>query len=550
MNVFLRSVAALGMLAAAVAGLTVVAPYVGLGRNEEFILYRYFALTRSDVFGVAAAGAVVFFGPLFAWWLRHNFSYFLTPILNRIPSSFLTRIPAFFFTIGRAFFAANYRVMGIFVAVVAVGFLLRAEFNLRNATYEAYLSDPQHYLTLYYSDSLHSGSVDKVLGRVSKNSLIGLFKENTDINMMYLDKGGRVLQSLYFHLNNVGLFSPRDYEVERRSGEFRVVVLGNEQTATTTSSEPWPDILIGLLSEDSEFRNLVGGREIKVFNYGWPDAGFAHYPYVLSRAMAFKPDLVLINIARHDFERVRKFGPKRKKVAGNTTLVSGKIDLADKVGSKRKIIIGVTCVSEPVALLNPTCRVGRPHTFFTDLEVFRNQRLTKRIAEVVVSEYARGAIWRTWKPFLLRKLQNESLDPLHIRESLQPSRPKERTLVPLSDEEMVEEAVELIDQVRNIHPNILITRNVWLSELREPKNAFTKTRMLMKRLPDLPIVIMSDRLRSESEKGDVESWYNVPYDDVKWSKKGHRVYARAVVGVLKDYIRTHPDVVGYGEREK
>ena len=527
MKVFLRGVLALGMLVAAVAGLTVVAPYVGLGRNEEFILYRFFTLTRSDVFSVAAAGVAVLFGPFFAWWLGRYL---------------LTRVSSFFAAYGRA--------LGIIGGILVVGFLSWEEFQLRKATYDAYLSDPLHYLTLYYTDSLHSGPMDKILGRVSKDSPIGLFKENTDVNTVYLDKDGRVLQSLSFHLNNVGLFSPRDYEVERQSGEFRVVVMGNEQTATTTSSEPWPDILIGYLSEDSEFRDLVGGREIKIFNYGWPDAGFAHYPYVLSRAMVFKPDLVLINIARHDFERVRKYGQKRKEMTRHTKLVSGKIDLSDRVGAKRKVILSVTCVSEPPSLLNPTCRVGRPHTFFTNLEVISEKRLTKRIAEIVVRDYAQGAIWHTWKPFLLRKLLNESLDPLHIRESLQPPRPKELTLVPLSDEEMVEEAVKLFDQVRNIHPNILITRNVWLSEFLEPKNSFTKTRMLMKRLPDQPVVMMVDRLRSESEDGNFESWYNAPYESSKWSKKGHHVYARAVAGVLKDYVRAHPDVVGYGEREK
>ena len=60
--------------------------------------------------------------------------------------------------------------------------------------------------------------------------------------------------------------------------------------------------------------------------------------------------------------------------------------------------------------------------------------------------------------------------------------------------------------------------------------------MLMKRTPDLDIRIMADYLPLDQGAKEIESWYYVPEDSVKWSDKGHHVYAGIMAKTVKEFV--------------
>ncbi|MGH6660159.1 MAG: hypothetical protein ACREB6_01345, partial [Rhodospirillales bacterium] len=272
-----------GVVAAAVA---VVAPFVGLGENQGFVLYQAFAVTRGQVFmaalwaaAVGAAGAAATYRD--GW---------IPGLISSRVGRWMDRARAL---VGDRYARLDRRrraLLWLAAAAASVALLAAAEGIARYRVYAAYVADPRHYVTIFYSENIHPSPVDSVRGIDHRDSPVGLFKADRTITLAYVGKGGEAIRKADFRLNNVGLFSRNDYRVERGKSEFRIVVLGNEQTAPTTAARPWPDVLNELLAGDDQFAALTGGRTPVVVNFGWPDAGFLHYPQVWEKARKFKPD--------------------------------------------------------------------------------------------------------------------------------------------------------------------------------------------------------------------------------------------------------------------
>ena len=547
-NGIVRTLLVVGTVALGVAGFAVIAPFIGFGRNEEFLLYRTYEIPRFQMFETSMRIFVVCMAALVVGHFAKTIGLATKSI----------GLAAYYYVVGRVLGVdkRTYRKAARWTAVAAllsiVASLLIGEFSARYIAYERYVSNPAIYTTLFQSENLGGGTVDSIRGINYPYSKIGLFKENRDVTLAYFGKGGRAIQSTTYRLNNVGLISQNDYAVARGPSEFRIVVLGGEQTAPTTAANPWPDKVQEILAADGEFQSLTGGRTPKVINFGWPDAGLLHYPQVWSRARKFNPDMVLINIASHDFARAPQSSPSNldndTKKNDTTPML---LDFSDRIGVSQKVIMWTECLSGPISLDNPTCKIGRPHTFFTDPSVFRDRERVGRLLDNLVSDYAGGAIWKSRQSILLRWLLGRSLDPEAIRRDHWPpgaKPPQPRPVLPVTDEEKLQGATKAIGTILSENRHILITRNVWFSEHFLKGDPFAMTRRLSKRIPEVRIVVMAERLPSGVDRKELETWYSVPHDDVKWSEKGHGIYAKAISKVVKEYIRDNPNVVGYAER--
>ena len=92
--------------------------------------------------------------------------------------------------------------------------------------------------------------------------------------------------------NNLGFFSNRNYYPNENN--FNIVVIGGEQTASSTVTVSWPDYL----------EDFINNKKVRVYNIGWPDAGPVEYiKYWKENFKILKPDLVLINFTYTDFYR-------------------------------------------------------------------------------------------------------------------------------------------------------------------------------------------------------------------------------------------------------
>ncbi|MGH6661075.1 MAG: hypothetical protein ACREB6_06025, partial [Rhodospirillales bacterium] len=226
------------------------------------------------------------------------------------------------------------------------------------------------------------------------------------------------------------------------------------------------------------------------------------------------------------------------------------IDFSGRISVASKAIMVADCLTGPVDLRNPACRIGRPHMIFADRAVFLDRATAARLLDAVVGDFAGGAILWSRQSILLRHLLGRSLDPEAIRRDHWPPGVKSSQptpAVPKTRDDQLAAAVGVIAALRRDAPHLLITRNVWYSEFFRDDDPFPMTRALKRRLKDVDVVLMAERM-PKAGPDEIRSWYNVPYDDVKWSDKGHRVYAAAIAGAVKDYVRAHPEVVGAGER--
>ena len=92
---------------------------------------------------------------------------------------------------------------------------------------------------------LTTSEVDHKFGRKPVMIPNGLFKMNTTLDFAAVAPDGNVNMHFSVRTNNFGLLSDKDYVVKRQpeKPEFRIVVLGDSFTGTTTATYQWVDTL-------------------------------------------------------------------------------------------------------------------------------------------------------------------------------------------------------------------------------------------------------------------------------------------------------------------
>ena len=202
--------------------------------------------------------------------------------------------------------------------------------------------------------TLNFGSLDELRDNGETDHPLGLFKANQSFTTTFYRprEGDKIGFQVTVRTNNLGYLSERSYQIERSGGEYRVVIIGDSYTGTTTMSSPWVDRVEDLLNADVSLREAIGGKAIRVFNLGWPGAGFAHFIEVLEKkAPQFDPDLVVVNYIEADFPRRRQGGGSRP----DNTIVSGIHPMAVDDTPEGRFYNLIICSEPPVSLGNPQC---------------------------------------------------------------------------------------------------------------------------------------------------------------------------------------------------
>jgi len=396
-----------------------------------------------------------------------------------------------------------------------------------------------------YTELITSNPIDEARGITAEDSKVGLFKENREIGFYWFGRNGRIRHSNVFRLNNFGLISQKTYELMRTPGEYRIVVLGDEMTAATTADVSWPDYLQDLLSSNSVLLKQLGKTRFSVLNFGWPDAGFAHFANVWrDKAKVFGPDLILVNIAAHNFCRYGTGGRLFFRGRVNSDWGHEYVTYTSPAGLQAWLAI--ICAGNGKDLKSRDCTTPRPFALYLPRDLAENPRELASVQEQIVRDYDSVGMTKIWRalPRLLRS-PNRNLDCL-LGRAIETD--ASTLLAPVANAELVAHARTHLRAILDDHPNVVFTYNpLWLQVL-DPSLGRPWVEALMATDPAIAVVDMRAHLPLDADRKEIESWYQVPYAAEKWSSKGHRVYAgaqaRLISGLLGRHLLSVPLISG------
>ena len=133
---------------------------------------------------------------------------------------------------------------------------------------------------------------------------VGYYKLNQAVETLIVQGKNQHLGAV--RINNLGFLSDKTYEFERDAAnpEFRIVVLGDSFTGTTTGTYQWVDTIEDLLNGNGALREAVGDKTFRTYNLGLPGGSVAHMTWALETiGTKFAPDLVVLNYIEADFYR-------------------------------------------------------------------------------------------------------------------------------------------------------------------------------------------------------------------------------------------------------
>jgi hypothetical protein len=353
---------------------------------------------------------------------------------------------------------------------------------------------------------------NELRGIRGNDSQVGLFRPNRDIYFWIFDSHGRPIHQAKFHLNNYGLESIYDDKVEKQSDEFRIVVLGQEQTAATTASVSWPDYLQQLI--DKTKFHIAGKNRVTVINFGHLDTGYPQYEYILKhRALAFKPDLILINTIFFDFDRTFPA----------VTPKPNYLYVAIKALDGEKVVSVFPCVGGVVSYDNPNCQPSKAIPMWLPYKVAHDPK-------ALLS--ARDQFIRIAYEISQKKMGQPPSIP---RPSKTPTPQEIQAQREQHDKELVDKAARHLESIISEGVPTVIIQNPFgpASLFGEPGDTYRLTRLIERYHPSLHYIDMRSYLPSASTETK-RSWF-VAISSEKWSDAGHRAYAEAVLRVLSVY---------------
>jgi hypothetical protein len=352
---------------------------------------------------------------------------------------------------------------------------------------------------------------------------------NREISFRLYGLNSQLLRSADTRLNNMGLFSHRDYSPERTSHEFRIVVIGGEQTASSVVNKSWPDIL------EEELNKRDATRRYAVFNIAWPDAGPEHYiKYWKETGKLFSPDLVIVNYVETDFFRGIDGSPATYQ---GQSLGLARIDYRigpnndDTAYTYSRYVHGRPSAS----FREPSVIPSRPYGFFASQGFIRDSAKVKRLQEQLVEDMIAGVIppfgGLTLELVTTTKLARASIATYRNFDSL-PSRPVDKA-------RMVSFGVTNFGWLAENIPNLVLTHNFNYGEI---KDKFEFTSAMQAANPNIRVLDMRTRIPPETSDEELRSWYMIPDMGEKWSDKGHQAYARMMSEVILEWQSKGPRI--------
>jgi hypothetical protein len=384
----------------------------------------------------------------------------------------------------------------------------------------------EQYLRTRYTSENRS---DIDINRMILYSNVIVRTPNSTLSFRFVGLDGTLLESADIKLNNKGFFSENDYsDAPKEKDEFRIVVLGGEQTASSVVSKSWPDMLQERLSERNK------DKKIRVFNLAWPDAGPFHYMrYWKEEGVKYDADLVIINMVESDFNTSRSIASPPLTSGGK--LVSGGRSLAYRVGQGADDVAEVSTPiiegTEPKSFRDPGAVPSRPYGFFASQKFMNSPEKIRALQSVVVEDMIAGVL-PPWGMMTLNLLRGKVLPKVSVIRNFDSSPPQ-----PVDREAMVEDGVTNFSWFVDNIPNLLLVHNFHYGEL---KADWPFTAEVSRRNPRIQVVDMRSRIPAGTTEETLKSWYMIPHMGEKWNSKGHEAFAGMMADLVEEWRNSHP----------
>jgi hypothetical protein len=397
-----------------------------------------------------------------------------------------------------------------------VGAFVGTELWLRQQIWEANVVD-----TALWNMSFYSAPIDRGV-------------PNIDISFRFYGPHAQLQASADFHLNNRGWISPYNYKFERDPGEFRIVILGGEQAASSVASHSWPNLLQDELNRRSPSNHYI-------FNCAWPDAGPQKFiQYWQTECAKYSPDLVIVNYVESDFYRIFveagapttyrgelvtgsawvEYGAKRTLLSILLNAKPAKPSPMRSGADGARIPLSVVRNAEPTSMRDLNAIPSRPYGFFASRSLMDDVSRVAAIQECVVREMIEGI----YPPFGSLTYQLLTDHPQAIPKvsevrnyDIPPaSKPANKTALAAAG------VREFGWMVRHI-PNVVFVHNFNYASL---KDSYELTAAMERSDKRIKVVDMRQFIPSATTDEELKSWYLFPFMTEKWSEKGHGVYAK------------------------
>jgi hypothetical protein len=334
------------------------------------------------------------------------------------------------------------------------------------------------------------------------------YKANTRVHQrLYSEDGIPTPHVSTIITNNFGLISPDESALLKPPTEYRIAVIGDSFSATTTSSFTWPTALERLLNQDSSLSALVAKKSFKVLNFGLDGTGFVQWPDVYKyRAEQFSPDMVIVNFMWSD--------PIRRYIYRDTI----------KVGGEDSAMI--VCTALPATLANPACQSALCFTLDPEKPGFQAKAL--RISKEIHEQEVRRLPWFSLYPELAAALLKGRFG-LKQRLVVQ----KSSAVLYASQDEAFRVSTESLRQLAAMNSKLIVFFHPTIEQCLG-KKAPEMILEFMRQARDFRMVNMLDALPLNVDEGEIRKWYNVPYDSHP-SDYGAEIYARAAREQLRAY---------------
>ena len=214
-------------------------------------------------------------------------------------------------------------------------------------------------------------------------------------------------------------------------------MIGNEQIASSVADWSWPAPLEDILNADAGLTKIVH-RKFRVFNLGWPDAGFPHYEkcwsgdFLLKNGKQFNPDLVIVNIAESDF-----FGfPTGARLTFRGKPIQGyRVTYKLSPDPANEVFFAAAGIAAGDSLRNPDLIPSRPYGVFASRGFMDGVGKVKWLQARLVDDFLYGATGSLdLHPWFLSQYWGKKLDPISLRQF--DSLPN----APIDQEQMIDQA--------------------------------------------------------------------------------------------------------------
>lgn len=400
-------------------------------------------------------------------------------------------------------------VFSLSVAIGACEMYLRMEKHLSNTTNADF---PVYARNIEY-ESFNPATEDTIYGRHSPSKPF--------IRSIYNEKG-ELKQSNHVSINNYGWISRHDYPFKKSPDEYRIAMIGDSFTGTTTNERIWADTVQDLINKDKELLKAIGKKRVTVFNIGEEGAGFSYFYFPLSYiTYRFSPDLTVINYITEDVFRKHVLPDGIEEDASKIP-----VKFPPSVANKNNVtkILEFNGVKVPV-----NCWDKSFPTNCTTLEWYipDGRQYSKdeiyQIKKYVVDQLSWDNTVLSRKSFLLNFLQ----------QYLTQAAPASISTMAGADD--IERSVHDTVRMRRYLPNIILAHVPTFADMGGKKHLEVAEAELRGKFKaeSFTLYPMEHWMPVHRDLKEIIDWYNLPHDG-HWSNKGADLYAKAMYRVIRN----------------